>query len=67
MMGDDHKQFGQYGIEDYLSDGVLHLLMERNGDDVMRKIGVIKMRHTNHLLGYRPFSWKEEEQRFSIR
>jgi hypothetical protein len=40
--------------------------MERHGDDVMRKIGVVKMRHTNHLLGYKPFNWKEEEQRFTI-
>ena len=22
MTGDDHKQFGEYGVEDYLSDGV---------------------------------------------
>jgi len=24
------------------------------------------MRHTDHLLGYRPFWWKKDEQRFSI-
>ena len=52
-------------VEDYL-DGVLHLVMEREGDDVKRKLGVVKMRHTNHMLGYKPFWWKEEEQRFSV-
>ncbi len=66
MTGEDHKQFGEYGIEDYLSDGVLHLVMERSADEVDRKISVIKMRHTNHLLGYKPFKWKVEEQRFTI-
>ncbi len=66
MTGEDHKQFGEYGVEDYLADGVIHLVMERSGDDVARKMGVVKMRHTNHRLGYKPFSWKEEEQRFTI-
>ncbi|MEZ8000777.1 MAG: hypothetical protein QMC58_00885 [Candidatus Poseidoniaceae archaeon] len=42
------------------------MVMERSGDDVARKMGVVKMRHTNHRLGYKPFNWKEEEQRFSI-
>ena len=65
MTGEDHKQFGEYGIEDYLSDGVIHLVMERSADDVKRKMSVIKMRHTNHMLGYKPFKWKPEEQRFT--
>ena len=66
MTGEDHKKFGEYGVEDYLADGVIHLVMERNKDDVTRKLGVVKMRHTHHKLGYFPLSWKEEEQRFSI-
>ena len=65
MTGEDHKQFGEYGIEDYLSDGVVHLVMDRNGDEVKRKLSIIKMRHTNHMLGYKPFTWKPEEQRFT--
>ena len=48
-----------------LSDGVIHLVMERSADDVSRKMSVIKMRHTNHMLGYKPFKWKPEEQRFT--
>ena len=66
MTGEDHKQFGEYGVEDYLSDGVVHLVMERSGDDVARKLGIVKMRHTNHLLGYKAFKLKESEQRFTI-
>ena len=66
MAGEDNKQFGEYGVEDYLADGVVHLVMERSGDDVTRKLGVVKMRHTRHKLGYLPLTWKESEQRFSI-
>ena len=66
MTGEDHKQFGEYGVEDYLSDTVMHLVMDRHDDEVRRKLGIVKMRHTYHLLGYRPFWWKKDEQRFSI-
>ncbi|MBT5184988.1 MAG: hypothetical protein HOM47_07450 [Euryarchaeota archaeon] len=66
MTGEDHKQFGEYGVEDYLSDGVMHLTMDREGDDITRKIGVIKMRHTHHKLGYSPILWNSADQRFSI-
>tara|TARA_B100001778_G_scaffold121538_1_gene99821 strand:- start:141 stop:860 length:720 start_codon:yes stop_codon:yes gene_type:complete len=66
MTGVDHKQFGEYGVEDYLSDGVIHLVMERNGDDVNRKLSVVKMRHTNHRLGYIPFEWNSDKQQFVI-
>ena len=66
MTGEDHKQVGEYGVEDYLSDGVMHLTMERKDDDITRKLGVIKMRHTHHKLGYSPINWNSEEQRFTI-
>jgi circadian clock protein KaiC len=66
MTGEDHKQFGVYGVEDYLSDGVMHLTMERKGDEITRKLGVIKMRHTHHRLGYKPINWNPEDQRFAI-
>ena len=35
MTGEDKKQFGEYGVEDYLSDGVIHLTMERTGDHII--------------------------------
>ena len=66
MTGENHKQFGEYGVEDYLSDGVIHLVMDRKEDYVQRKMGIIKMRHTRHALGYKPFNWKQEEQRFTV-
>ena len=66
MTGEDHKQFGEYGVEDYLSDGVMHLTMERSGDEITRKLGVIKMRHTHHRLGYSPILWNAADQRFSV-
>ena len=66
MTGENHKQFGDYGVEDYISDGVIHLVMDRTGDQIDRKLSIVKMRHTKHLLGYKPFSWVAEEQRFKI-
>lgn len=66
MTGSDKKQFGDYGVEDYLADGVLHLTMEREGDQISRKLAVIKMRHTAHVLGYRGLSWDSEAMKFSI-
>ena len=66
MTGEEKKQFGEFGIEDYLSDGVIHLTMERNGDTVDRKLAIVKMRHTDHVLGYHEWSWDSSEQKFSI-
>ena len=66
MMGESKNQYGEFGIEDYLSDGVIHLVMDRNGDAVNRKIGVVKMRHTDHILGYRPYRWDSGVCKFSI-
>ncbi|HIK79184.1 MAG TPA: circadian clock protein KaiC [Candidatus Poseidoniales archaeon] len=66
MTGEDHKQFGEYGVEDYLSDGVIHLVMDRHGDEVKRKMSIVKMRHTEHMLGYKPFNWKNSDNQFSI-
>ena len=40
--------------------------MERNGDDVNRKLSVVKMRHTNHRLGYIPFEWDSDKQQFVV-
>ncbi|CAI8217304.1 MAG: ATPase domain-containing protein [Candidatus Thermoplasmatota archaeon] len=67
MTGEDKKQFGEYGVEDYLSDGVIHLTMERTGDHISRKLAIVKMRHTAHALGYLPFKWNPDNQKFSIK
>ena len=66
MMGEGKNQFGEFGIEDYLSDGVIHLTMERTGDHIERKLAVVKMRHTDHALGYSSWFGTLETQRFSI-
>lgn len=66
MTGEEKKQFGEFGVEDYLSDGVIHLTMERTGDHVSRKLAIVKMRHTDHVLGYHQWVWNASEQKFSI-
>ena len=66
MMGEMKNQFGEFGIEDYLSDGVVHLTMERSGDQINRKIAIVKMRHTSHTLGYHPFRWDSAVSRFTV-
>jgi circadian clock protein KaiC len=66
MMGEMKNQFGEFGIEDYLSDGVIHMTMERNGDQILRKLAIIKMRHTRHTLGYHDFNWDMDSSRFTI-
>ncbi len=40
------EQFGEYGVEDYLSDGIIHFAMVRDGRKVRREISVVKMRAT---------------------
>lgn len=39
-------KFGEYGVEDYLSDGIIQFAMLRDGRKVRREISVIKMRAT---------------------
>ena len=64
--GESKNQYGEFGIEDYLSDGVIHLTMERTGDTVARKVSVVKMRHTDHILGYQPYRWDSSNSRFTV-
>ncbi|MDP6889172.1 MAG: ATPase domain-containing protein, partial [Candidatus Thalassarchaeaceae archaeon] len=59
-------QYGEFGIEDYLSDGVIHLTMERSGDQINRKIAIVKMRHTSHTLGYYPWRWDSSMCKFTV-
>ncbi len=66
MMGEMKNQFGEFGIEDYLSDGVIHMTMERNGDQIQRKLAIVKMRHTRHTLGYHGLDWDAATSQFTI-
>ena len=45
---------------------VSNQMMERTGDHVSRKLAIVKMRHTDHVLGYHQWVWNPSEQKFSI-
>ena len=46
------EDFGKFG-EEFLSDGIIHLKMERVGDaNIQRRIRCVKMRGTNHSPNY---------------
>ncbi len=46
------EDFGRYG-EEFLSDGIIHLKMERvNDGNIQRRIRCVKMRSTNHSPNY---------------
>ena len=48
------RVFGEFGVEDFLSDGIIHITMERNENSVDRFISVVKMRETKHDTDYFP-------------
>jgi len=53
-MRDNQSLFGQFGVESFLADGIIHIDLAREGRNVGRYIGVAKMRETNHVQGYFP-------------
>jgi KaiC/GvpD/RAD55 family RecA-like ATPase len=46
-MPTDKSKFSEYGIEDYLSDGIIMLEMKEFERKVIRQISVVKMRATH--------------------
>lgn len=51
-MGPKDERYGKYG-EDFLSDGIIHLKMEKVDDvNIQRRIRAVKMRGTNHSPNY---------------
>ena len=54
MFEPDKLYFGQYGVEDFLSDGIFHLEMERDERNVNLYLAVVKMRMTAHDRAYYP-------------
>jgi KaiC/GvpD/RAD55 family RecA-like ATPase len=58
-MGMDDRRFGKHGVEEFLSDGILHLRLKEveaaNVTSVRRYVGVVKMRRTRHDTDYHPF------------
>ncbi len=52
-------QFCKYD-EDFLSDGIIHLDLKREGNMVNLFLGVVKMRQTGHKRGYSPLIFDKD-------
>ena len=50
----DKLYFGQYGVEDFLADGIFHIDLEKDGRNVNLFLSVVKMRTTVHDRSYFP-------------
>jgi len=59
-MNQGDSRFGKYGVEDFLSDAIIHLDFRREGDILERYLGVVKMRCTNHNLQYFPLFYNKK-------
>jgi len=57
-MEQDSDKFCQYG-EDFLSDGIIHLDLQREERNVDLYLSVVKMRKTAHARGYFPLIYDE--------
>lgn len=56
----NESQFGTYDVESFLSDGIIHLDMEREEKNVNLFMGVVKMRKTVHERGYFPLIFDKD-------
>jgi KaiC/GvpD/RAD55 family RecA-like ATPase len=54
MLDPDKQQFGMFGVEDFLADGIIHLDMERENRNVNLFMSVVKMRKSEHDRAYFP-------------
>ena len=63
-MPTDKMVYGLYGVEDFLSDGIIHLKVEQAGSSTNLYLGVVKMRKTNHPRGFFPLMY--ENGKFEI-
>ena len=48
------NQFGPYGVEEFLADGIIHIKTEAYANRANLFLGVVKMRETNHPRDYYP-------------
>ena len=53
-MPTDREVFGLYGVEDFLSDGIVHLYLQRMENTSNLYVNINKMRKTNHDKGFFP-------------
>ena len=58
-MQQSSEQFCKYD-EDFLSDGIIHLDLKREGNQVNLFLGVVKMRQTGHKRGYSPLIFDKD-------
>jgi len=42
----DESRYGEYDVEDYLADAIIHIAMKREGMKVKRELNVVKLRAT---------------------
>jgi len=63
-MPTDREVYGLYGIEDFLSDGILHLKVEQTSGGANLYLGVVKMRKTHHTREFMPLIF--ENGRFEV-
>ncbi|MBM4249607.1 MAG: hypothetical protein FJ149_09295 [Euryarchaeota archaeon] len=58
-MAMDDRSFGKYGVEEFLSDGIVHLRLKEveaaQVTSVRKYVGIVKMRRTRHDSDYHPF------------
>jgi KaiC/GvpD/RAD55 family RecA-like ATPase len=54
MLDPKEDRFGPYGVEEFLTDGIIHLKTEKYGNRTNLFLGVMKMRETNHERDYFP-------------
>jgi len=58
-MAIDDRRFGKHGVEEFLSDGIIHLRLKEveaaQVTSVRKFVGVVKMRRTRHDSDYHPF------------
>ena len=60
-MPTDKEVFGLYGVEDFLSDGIFHLHVVREGNTANLYVNINKMRKTNHDRGFFPLIFERGE------
>jgi KaiC/GvpD/RAD55 family RecA-like ATPase len=65
-MPTDRNVFGLHGVEDFLSDGIVHLKVDYSMGGADLYIGIVKMRETKHPRSYHPLIWVKEQHRFEI-
>jgi KaiC/GvpD/RAD55 family RecA-like ATPase len=53
-MQNEKSEFGQYGVEEFLADGIIHTDLRRINSVMNLFLGVVKMRETKHDRKYYP-------------